>query len=61
MMWLLIALCLTGLVLIIGVVSMAIGGKFDKKFSSKLMTMRVFFQAVAILLLFVIYFYKVNL
>lgn len=55
------SLCLTGLVLIIGVVSMAIGGKFDKKFSSKLMTMRVFFQAVAILLLFVIYFYKVNL
>ncbi len=55
MMWLLIALCLTGLVLIIGVVSMAIGGKFDKKFSSKLMTMRVFFQAVAILLLFIIF------
>ncbi|WP_395476376.1 twin transmembrane helix small protein [Rickettsia endosymbiont of Pantilius tunicatus] len=61
MMWLLIALCLTGLVLIVGVVSMAIGGKFDRKFSSKLMTMRVFFQAVAVLLLFVIYFYKVNL
>ncbi|HJD67331.1 MAG: twin transmembrane helix small protein [Rickettsia endosymbiont of Graphium doson] len=60
MIWLLIALCLTGLVLIIGVVSMAIGGKFDKKFSSKLMTMRVFFQAVAVLLLFIIYFYKVN-
>lgn len=60
MMWLLIALCLTGLVLIIWVVSMAIGGKFDKKFSSKLMTMRVFFQAVAVLLLFIIYFYKVN-
>lgn len=60
MMWLLIALCLTGLVLIIGVVSMAIGGKFDRKFSSKLMTMRVFFQAVAVLLLFIIYFYKVN-
>ncbi|HJD61675.1 MAG TPA: twin transmembrane helix small protein [Rickettsia endosymbiont of Degeeriella rufa] len=60
MIWLLIALCLTSLVLIIGVVSMAIGGKFDKKFSSKLMTMRVFFQAVAVLLLFIIYFYKVN-
>ena len=60
MMWLLIALCLTSLVLIIGVVSMAIGGKFDRKFSSQLMTMRVFFQAVAVLLLFIIYFYKVN-
>lgn len=59
MIWLLIALCLTGLVLIIGVVSMAIGGKFDKKFSSKLMTMRVFFQAVAVLLLFMqlLYYY----
>jgi len=61
MMWLFIALCLTFLILIIGVVSMAIGGKFDKKFSSKLMTLRVFFQAMAILLLFIIYFYKVNL
>ncbi len=61
MMWLLITLCLTSLVLIIGVVSMAIGGKFDRKFSSKLMTMRVFFQVVAVLLLFIIYFYKVNL
>lgn len=61
MMWLIVALCLTGLVLIIGVVSMAIGGNFDRKFSSKLMTLRVFFQAVAILLLFIIFFYKANL
>lgn len=61
MVWLLIAMGLTLTVLLIGVVSMAIGGKFDKKFSSKLMTLRVFFQAVAILLLFIIYFYKVNL
>lgn len=61
MIWLLIAIGLTVAVLVIGVVSMAIGGKFDKKFSSKLMTLRVFFQAVAILLLVIIYFYKVNL
>ncbi|WP_218460849.1 twin transmembrane helix small protein [Rickettsia sp. TH2014] len=61
MMWLLIAIGLTVSVLIIGVVSMAIGGKCDKKFSSKLMTLRVFFQAVAIFLLIIIYFYKVNL
>lgn len=61
MMWLLIAVGLTVAVLIIGVVSMAIGGKFDKKFSSKLMTLRVFFQAVAIFLLIIMYFYKVNL
>lgn len=61
MMWLLIAIGLTVVVLIIGVVSMAIEGKFDKKFSSKLMTLRVFFQAVAIFLLIIMYFYKVNL
>jgi len=60
-MWLLIAIGLTLTVLVVGVVSMAIGGKFDKKFSSKLMTLRVFFQAVAIFLLIIIYFYKVNL
>ncbi|MCZ6902533.1 MAG: hypothetical protein O7C59_06185 [Rickettsia endosymbiont of Ixodes persulcatus] len=42
MIWLLIAISLTLKVLVIGVVSMAIGGKFDKKFSSKLMTLRVF-------------------
>ncbi|AFC72048.1 hypothetical protein MCC_02105 [Rickettsia rhipicephali str. 3-7-female6-CWPP] len=61
MMWLLIAIGLTVAVLIIGVVSMVIGGKFDKKFSSKLMTLRVFLQAVAIFLLIIMYFYKVNL
>ncbi|ABV74621.1 hypothetical protein A1C_01550 [Rickettsia akari str. Hartford] len=60
MTWLLIAIGLTVLVLIIGVVSMAIGGKFDKKFSSKFMTFRVFFQAVSIFLLIIIYFYKAN-
>ncbi|HJD55937.1 MAG TPA: twin transmembrane helix small protein [Rickettsia endosymbiont of Pyrocoelia pectoralis] len=61
MIWLLVAVGLTTVVLIVGVVSMAIGGKFDRKFSSKLMTMRVFFQAVAILLLIIVYYYKVNL
>ncbi|WP_392506083.1 twin transmembrane helix small protein [Rickettsia sp. 2024-CO-Wats] len=61
MMWLLIAIGLTVAVLIIGIVSMAIGGKFDKKFSSKLMTLRVFFQVVAIFLLIIMYCYKVNL
>ncbi|EAA25670.1 twin transmembrane helix small protein [Rickettsia sibirica] len=61
MMWLLIAIGLTVAVLIIGVVSMAIEGKFDKTFSSKLMTLRVFFQAVVIFLLIIMYFYKVNL
>ena len=61
MIWLLIVISLTLTVLVIGVVLMAVGGKFDKKFSSKLMTLRVFFQAVAIFLLIIIYFYNVNL
>ncbi|ABV73183.1 hypothetical protein A1E_01190 [Rickettsia canadensis str. McKiel] len=56
MIWLLIVISLTLTVLVIGVVLMAVGGKFDKKFSSKLMTLRVFFQAVAIFLLIIIYF-----
>ncbi|MFU7502912.1 MAG: HIG1 domain-containing protein [Candidatus Tisiphia sp.] len=48
MIYTLIALSLTTLVLVIGIVYMAIGGKFDKKFSSKLMSLRVIFQAVAL-------------
>ncbi|WP_341793794.1 MULTISPECIES: twin transmembrane helix small protein [unclassified Rickettsia] len=55
MIYILIALSLTVIVLAIGVISMAIGGKFGKKFSSKLMSLRVFFQAIAILLLVIIY------
>lgn len=55
MIYILIALSLTVIVLVIGVISMAIGGKFRKKFSSKLMSLRVFFQAIAILLLVIIY------
>ncbi|MFY9590288.1 twin transmembrane helix small protein [Rickettsia endosymbiont of Halotydeus destructor] len=58
MIYILITLGLTALVLTIGIVSMAIGGKFDKKFSSKLMSLRVFFQALAIFLLVAIYFFS---
>lgn len=36
-------------VLVIGVVFMAIGGKLDRKYSTKLMAMRVVFQGLAIL------------
>ncbi|WP_347938532.1 HIG1 domain-containing protein [Rickettsia oklahomensis] len=61
MIWLLIAISLTLMVFVIGVVSMVIRGTFYKKFSSKLMTLRVFFQAVAIFLLIIIFFYKVSL
>lgn len=58
MIYTLIALSLTTLVLVIGIVSMAIGGKFDKKFSSKLMSLRVIFQAVAVCLLAFLYISK---
>ncbi|BFD46618.1 MULTISPECIES: twin transmembrane helix small protein [unclassified Candidatus Tisiphia] len=58
MIYTLIALSLTTLVLVIGIVSMAIGGKFDKKFSSKLMSLRVIFQAVAVCLLAFLYLSK---
>lgn len=58
MIYTLIALSLTTLVLVIGIVSMAIGGKFDKKFSSKLMSLRVIFQAVAVCLLAFLYLAK---
>ncbi len=56
MTYLLIALSLTLIVLVVGVVSMAIGGKFDRKFSSKLMVLRVVLQGVAIFCLVLIYF-----
>ncbi|MFU7500922.1 MULTISPECIES: HIG1 domain-containing protein [unclassified Candidatus Tisiphia] len=58
MIYTLIALSLTTLVLVIGIVSMAIGGKFDKRFSSKLMSLRVIFQAVAVCLLAFLYLSK---
>jgi hypothetical protein len=55
MLYILIALGLTTLILLVGVFSMIVGGKFDKKFSSKLMSLRVAFQAVAICLLAFLY------
>ncbi|MCC8417229.1 MAG: HIG1 domain-containing protein [Rickettsia endosymbiont of Bryobia graminum] len=58
MTYVLIALSITTLVLIIGLVSMAIGGKFDKKFSSKLMSLRVMFQAIVVCLLALLYLSK---
>ena len=54
----LIALSLTTIILIAGIISMAIGGRFDKKSSSKLMFLRVIFQAIAISLLALAYFSK---
>lgn len=47
---------LTLLVLILGVIGMATGGEFNKKFGNKLMIARVMFQATAILLLALFFF-----
>ncbi|MDN3031043.1 MULTISPECIES: HIG1 domain-containing protein [unclassified Candidatus Tisiphia] len=58
MVYILIALSLTTLILVLGVVSMAIGGKIDKKFSSKLMSLRVIFQAFAVCVLAFLYLSK---
>ncbi|HJD56756.1 MAG TPA: HIG1 domain-containing protein [Rickettsia endosymbiont of Sericostoma sp.] len=58
MVYILIALSLTTLILVIGIVSMAIGGKIDKKFSSKLMSLRVIFQAFAVCVLAFLYLSK---
>ncbi|MCC8416905.1 MAG: HIG1 domain-containing protein [Rickettsia endosymbiont of Gnoriste bilineata] len=49
---------MTTLILVIGIVSMAIGGKIDKKFSSKLMSLRVIFQAIAVCVLAFFYLSK---
>ncbi len=51
MIYLYIAISLTIIVLIIGIIFMAIGGKLDKKYSSKLMSLRVVLQAIVIALL----------
>jgi len=58
MTYLLITLGLTSLMLILGVIFLAIGGKLNRKFSSKLMLGRVIFQAIAIGLLALAYFSK---
>ena len=46
----------TMLILLVGVLSMAGGDKISKKFGTKLMTLRVVFQALAILALIIFYF-----
>ncbi|MBN8511505.1 MAG: HIG1 domain-containing protein [Rickettsiales bacterium] len=46
---------LTAFILLLGVLSMALGGKINKKYSNKLMSLRVISQAFAILALFVLY------
>lgn len=46
---------LTAFILLLGILSMALGGKISKKYSNKLMSLRVASQAFAILALFVLY------
>lgn len=48
---------LTMFILIGGLVVMAIGGKLNKKYSNKLMVMRVVFQALAIIAIATIYYF----
>lgn len=45
----------TLLVLVIGIIFMAIGGKLDKKYANKLMSMRVLLQAISIACLGLMY------
>jgi hypothetical protein len=49
---------ITMMILLIGVLSMAGGDKISKKFGTKLMTLRVVFQALAILALIIFYFFS---
>ena len=50
-----ISAILTVIVLILGLFALAKGGKLNEKFSNRLMTLRVIFQAVTIILLFIFY------
>jgi hypothetical protein len=49
---------ITVMILLLGVLSMAGGDKISKKFGTKLMTLRVVFQALAILALIIFYFFS---
>lgn len=60
MVYVLIAVSITTIILISGLVTMAIGGKINKKLSSKLMSIRVIAQALSILCLLAYFFLKVK-
>ncbi len=49
---------ITMTVLLLGLLSMARGDKISKKFGTKLMTLRVIFQGLALLTLVGIYFFS---
>ena len=54
--WIVLVICLLALVsvLVWGVVTMGIGGKYNSKWSNKIMRYRVFLQAIALLVFIVI-------
>lgn len=53
----LIVMCVTLISLIVGVIFMSIGGKLNKKYSNKLMVVRVVTQALAVLCLLAFSFF----
>ncbi len=55
MLYIILFTILTTAILLLGLVSMAAGGKFSKKYGTALMSLRVFFQAIAILSLAIAY------
>lgn len=54
----LIIMAVTVLALIIGLVLMAVGGKIDRKYSNKLMVLRVVSQALAVIGIMLVYYLK---
>lgn len=55
MLYMMIFAFLTTASLLLGVLSMALGEKYNKKYATKLMSLRVIFQAIAILSLAIAY------
>jgi hypothetical protein len=56
----LVIMGLTVFALIIGLVFMAVGGKIDRKYSNKLMVLRVVSQGLAVIAIMVVYYLKKN-
>lgn len=54
----LIIMAVTVLALIVGLVVMVFGGKIDRKYSNKLMVLRVVSQALAIIGIMLVYYLK---
>ncbi len=53
-----IGLAITMLIMLIGVVVMSVSKKLSDKFGNRFMNLRVIAQAVTILLMFIVYYYK---